>query len=125
MAITLDTITLPLDLVWVDEYQWTPIQQKSEYTLTGAHLVQTGAKQAGRPVTLAGGAEHGWATKAEVDALVAKLGVAAMTLTLHDGRQFSVLWRHEQTPIEAHPVVDLANPGADDLYALSLRFLIL
>ena len=36
MSITLGTITLPADLHWSDEFDWTPVAQKTEYTLSGA-----------------------------------------------------------------------------------------
>ena len=41
---TLDDIDLPDDLLWVNEYQWQPVAQETERTLTGALLVQEQAK---------------------------------------------------------------------------------
>lgn len=42
------TIELPPDLHWRDEFSWTPVEQSTEYSLTGALIVQSGARQAGR-----------------------------------------------------------------------------
>jgi len=124
MAIVLDGTTLPDDLIWVDEYDWTPVQQSVGYTLSGALLVQTGAKLAGRPITLSGGADHGWALRSLIDTLQGKLSIAtAMTLILHDARSFDVLWRHGDKPLEAKPVTDYSDPGTTDPYVLTLRLM--
>lgn len=122
MAITLDTITLPADLIWTDEYDWTPKEASESRTLTGALIIQTGTKQAGRPITLAGDDRSAWTTRATADALQAKLSTdTAMTLTLNDGRQFQVFWRHADKPLDTRPVVPYSEPAADDPYTLTLR----
>ena len=36
----LDTITLPDDLLWINEFEWNPVKQTTERRLTGALLVQ-------------------------------------------------------------------------------------
>ncbi|MBZ4194218.1 MAG: hypothetical protein LAE24_07925 [Candidatus Contendobacter sp.] len=95
MAITLDSFTLPAGLCWSDEFAWSPLGQSSEYSLTGALLVQQSVKLAGRPITLTGtssGTSHtAWLTRAQVLTLQAKLDTNAdMTLTLHDSRTFTV-----------------------------------
>ena len=51
---TLDDIELPDDLLWVNEYQWQPVAQETERTLTGALLVQEQAKLYGREIELSG-----------------------------------------------------------------------
>ena len=32
----LDTITLPDDLLWINEFEWNPVEQTTERSLTGA-----------------------------------------------------------------------------------------
>ncbi|ADE14182.1 conserved hypothetical protein [Nitrosococcus halophilus Nc 4] len=125
MAITLDAITLPEDLSWTDEYSWSPVVQNSEFTLTGALILEEGTQQAGRPITLQSPAGGAWTTRATAEALRAKLlANNDMTLTLHDGRAFTVRWRHGDTPLEAAPVLEgLADPDTDTLYDLTLRLL--
>ncbi len=56
---TLDGIELPDDLLWVDEFDWNPVAQDIERSLTGALMVQEQAKLYGRPITLTGGDEAG------------------------------------------------------------------
>ena len=123
--ITLDSITLPENLHWLDEYDWSPVEQATQYSLTGALLVDEDTKQAGRPITLTTPDNGGWATRATVDSLRAKLQANTdMTLTLHDGREFTVRWRHGGQALNAEPVYPgLANPQDDDLYRLRLQFI--
>ncbi len=125
MAITLDAIALPPNLYWADEYDWSPVQQQAEYTLTGALILEEATRQAGRPITLTTPEGGDWTDRATVDSLRAKLTAnTTMTLTLHDGRSFPVRWRHDDTPLEAKPVLEgLANPDAAALYHLTLRLI--
>lgn len=124
MALTLDSLTLP-DLIWVDEFDWTPVVQSVETTLTGAIVVETATRQAGRMITLQGGTDSGWASRALVKSLYTKAQTAAllMTLTLDDARTFMVIFRQDATPIEARPIIDYRNPGDADFYQLTLRLL--
>ncbi len=41
-------ITLPNDLLWVDE-TWSPVTSNTTYTITGALVIEYGQKQAGSP----------------------------------------------------------------------------
>lgn len=121
----LDAIILPDDLIWVDELEWTPVQQSEAYTLTGALVLETGVKQAGRPITLQGDGESAWITRATLLSLYAKLTAAPpYTLTLNDARTFSVAFRHGQAPIQAQPVIDYNTPADADYYSgLTLRLM--
>ena len=56
----LDTITLPDDLLWINEFEWNPVKQNTERSLTGALLVQEGQLINGRPIFLSGNGEAGW-----------------------------------------------------------------
>ena len=126
MAIQLGTITLPTDLHWSDEFDWTPVAQGAEYTLAGALAIETGVMQAGRPITLAGGEDRAWATRATVLLLqaAAALPGETMTLTLNDARTFTVAFRHSDgAPVEARPIVPFNTPAAGDWYALTLRLM--
>lgn len=121
MAITLDTMSLPDDLLWQDEFAWAPVAGASGRTLQGRLSYQTAAAagESGRPLTL--GNEHAWITRAE---LLTLQGWAAdpdkvMSLTLHDGSVRQVIFRHWEPPVvEAAPVVDYADPDAATLYRL-------
>lgn len=122
--ITLDAVTLPEDLIWTDEFSWTPVQQTESFTLTGALVVEAGIKQAGRPITLVGGDSAAWIDRATLASLHAKLAdAAAMTLTLNDGRVFSVVFKHDGQPIDAAPIIDFSTPDNSDWYSLALKLM--
>ncbi|BDD85924.1 hypothetical protein [Desulfofustis limnaeus] len=124
--ITLDDITLPDDLWWQDETDWTPVQQEEGFSITGALLLDVSTKQAGRPITLVGDEGWAWTTRAVVLALQAKAAQPGleMSLSLHD-RTFTVLFRHaDGRPIEAESLTKMTPPADTDIYLLhALRLL--
>ncbi|KAB2923127.1 MAG: hypothetical protein F9K25_18715 [Candidatus Contendobacter sp.] len=123
MAITLGGLTLPQGLVWSDEFAWSPLAQATEYSLTGALIVEQATKQAGRPITLIGGRTWAWLTRAEAATLKALLNAGdEMTLTLHDSRTFTVLPAGDD-PLAVAPLPrvrdsGLADAGDDDWLVL-------
>lgn len=123
--ITLDTIQLPNSVVWINEFEWTPTQQSKTYTLTGALVIETAQKQAGRPIVLEGRQDSGWVKRNNIDALFSKLSSNDdMTLTLHDNRVFTVVFDHEAKPIESKPIQDFPIPKNAQPYTLILRLLV-
>lgn len=133
--IALDSFVFPVTangLRWSDEFNWSPVAQSTEYSLTGALLVQEATRQSGRPMTLTGGRQWAWITRAELQALQALLDATTQrTLTLHDGRQIPVIPRRENDgPLSATPVPVVgdsgpADPSGDTYYAIeAIRFLI-
>lgn len=124
MSITLDEITLPEDLIWMDEFGWSPRQQTESYTLTGALVVETGIKQKGRSITLVGGDNAAWIDRNTLTALYAKLSsIEPMALTLNDARTFSVEFRSDASPIDAAPIIDYSTPDSADWYSLTLKLI--
>lgn len=112
MSIHLNSIPLPDGLRFSDEYDWTPVAVATDYSLTGALIVEQATKQAGRPITLIGGKEFAWLTRAQVDALKALLDAGAeMTLTLHDSRTFQVIPTADPLRVAALPVVKDSGPA--------------
>ena len=125
MALTLESITLPDDLAWADEFAWTPVEQSTEYTLDGALIVESAVRQAGRNITLAGGEDRAWVTRTTLLALYALAQTVRedLTLTLPDEREFNVAFRHGEGAIEARPVLSVSPPSADDFYSITLRLM--
>lgn len=127
MAITLGAITLPSGLAWGDEFDWTPVEQSSDYSLTGALILQTATKLKGRPITLVGqsdGADHtAWISRANLLILKTALNVAGatFTLTLHDARIFTVAANGpvKAAPLPAYKSLLPANPDSDHWYLLA------
>lgn len=122
MAITLDAIVLPDDLDWQDEFDWAPVAQTITPTLSGAIIVEENEIPEGREITLVsdGGA---WATRGLVRQLKDKEAVlnTPMTLTLNDGRSFTVIWRRDPVGVEAKQVIRIADPDDNDFYEIILR----
>lgn len=125
MAITLGGVALPDGLRWADEFAWSPRVQSTEWSITGALLVQEGEKQAGRPITLIGGRTWAWMTRVALLALQSQLDNApgtGLTLVLHDSRSFQVIPRMDESgAIQAAPLPRIgdsgfADPGDGDWY---------
>ena len=119
----LDTITL---LLWINEFDWNPVMQSTDRSLTGAMLVQEQGKLYGRPIELSGGSEAGWVSRSTVVDLLAlnKIPNKVMTLTLPDLREYSVIFdRQSGSPIEAQQVLFYAYPDDSYFYHLTLKFI--
>ncbi len=127
MAILLGSLTLPATLVWEDEFTWTPVAQSSDYSLTGALIVQTSTKLAGRPITLTGKSDGTYHTaglsRADLLTLKTALDVtgATFTLTLHDARTFTVMAATDALQAEPLPIFRgfaPADPASDRWYLI-------
>lgn len=118
-------VTLPDDLLWVDEHAWTPAVARIDYLLTGALLVETAARQKGRPITLKAEPDMGWVTRGAVDTLYAWASEPGrqFRLELHDTRTFNVAFRHFETAIEAEPVLGFPHRSVSDWYRITLRLM--
>jgi hypothetical protein len=112
-------LALPGNLMPSDEWRnWSPMVQSTEYSLSGAIVIESAEKQAGAPLTLEGGDRWVWLTGAQCDAIDALLADISepLTLTLHDGVARTVLPRIEdgKKPLRRTPVPMLAGSGLAD-----------
>ncbi len=123
------SLTLPDDLLWSDEHSWSPVASSVSYLITGALLVQSALRQAGRAITLVGAADMAWVQRGSVNVLrdwaTAPLGENSgrFELTLHDTRVFTVAFRHAETPIEAEPVTGFTARSDFDFYRITLKLM--
>ena len=122
MALTLDSITLPTDLIWIDEYAWTPVKQSINTAVNGGLIIEAAAALAGRPITLQGGDDYAWASKATLELLRLKQATPGlvMSLSLLDVTH-SVIFA--QPGIEAKQIQDFSNPDSGDWNAVTLKFI--
>lgn len=118
------TVALPEDLNWPDEFTWQQVVQTAEYTTTGALVLDSFAKQAGRPITLQGSETFAWCERGALVTLRnwASQPGAVFTLTLR-GVDRQVVFNHEAGALEAEPIIDYSDPIDGDPYAISIRFL--
>lgn len=116
------TLALPPDLEWQDEFDWTPVEHSTDYSNTGSLIVHEGERQDGRPITLYGGREGAWMSRADVEQLYAMASVpeAQFTLILW-GQSFNVMFR--RPPLQAKPIRRLANPGPEHQYAVTINLM--
>lgn len=118
---SLGGIAIPEDVWWSDEFDWTPLVQSTEYSVTGALIVDQGTRLAGRLITLTSNENGGWVPRATVLALQAQRDApqASLTLTLVDGRSLTVM--HDATRnFEASPVRPAADMTASTPYRITL-----
>jgi hypothetical protein len=117
-------ITLPDELVWPDEKEWSPVAQESRRTEGGRPVVFAAPLAGGRPITLESRVDRGWLTRAQVDDVLALAALpgASYTLTAHLA-SYTVLFRHEEPPaVEFQALVTYrvdAPPG--DWYTGTIR----
>jgi hypothetical protein len=123
------TLSLPDDLLWSDEHNWSPVVCSVSYLITGSLLVQSATRQAGRPVTLSGAPDMAWVTRSKVNVLRdwAALPLGAVSgrfeLTLFDARVFTVAFRHADGALEAEPVTGFPARSDADFYRITLRLM--
>lgn len=121
MAITLRntvtnvTIELPFDLHWSDEFSWSPVQQVKTWTTTGAMLVETSTKQAGRPVTLDGSANAGYFRRADILLLQEWAFDPNLIMQLHiRGANRTVIFDHEKGGLEGFRRDEIKDSALND-----------
>ena len=122
MALTLGTLALP-ELIWRDEFTWSAVERSREYTLSGAQIIDVGVRLAGRPITLVGEADGGWISRADLLLLeaLANQPTSVFTLTMADGRQFSVAFTGDG--VMADPVVAFSDPDGATWYIPVLKLI--
>jgi hypothetical protein len=129
-VITLESIELPEDLEWLDEFGWNPVTQQVEVTTGGSLLIEEADQAAGRPVTLASGTTGnrywGVVNRATVEALAALAAEARgqddpMTLVLADETEHQVMFRHGDLGFEARPWKHVVPVQTNTFYLITLR----
>lgn len=114
--------TLPLpDLLWPDEFSWQAVEQRTQYSITGALIVEASAKQAGRPITLQSGA---WFTRETLETLRAWAALPAESFTLvYRGTTLTVAFDHQRGAITAEALFEVCDPDSADEIRATLRFI--
>lgn len=129
MTITLDTLTLPPELVWQDEYIWGQARSTAKRSIQGILIVRENLipDEGGRYITLT--SDNAWMLRSDLDILRSWTDELAkvMTLTLHDLRTYQCRFRHWDSPcVGAETVLSgLAYPEAGTYYKLSLNLLVI
>lgn len=130
MSITLQytttTLDLPEDLFWNDENSWHPVEQAVQRSITGALIVSSAARQAGRPITLAPEDDRSaWMDRAMLETLRSWAAVPGrtMALTLRGVTRNVIFRHHDGVAVEARPLIHYSDVQPDDFYLVTLRFM--
>lgn len=120
----LGSVSLPADMTWIDEFNWPTVIRAREYALTGALIVDSGQRLAGRPITLQGDSSGGWIMRSTVDALrvLACELPGEFVLSLADGSAFNVIFDADD-PIRAEPIFPIADPDAAFWYLVTIKLI--
>lgn len=117
-------LALPEQLSWPDEFTWRQVEQSTDYTTTGALVLDAWAKQAGRPITLQGATNRAWCERGALLTLRTWAGQPGLVLALLlRGVVHQVAFNHEAGALGAEPIDDVVDPVDADPYAVTLRFL--
>ena len=130
MSITLTyngtTAHLSDRLQWADEFDWSPVEQSTSYSTTGAFLVDVSLKRAGQPITLEGTDTNAWISRALCSTLKAwaALPGAQFDLVLR-GITHPVIFDHAQGGFSAQAIWRLADGAIDAelMYRPTFKFL--
>lgn len=124
---TSEAITLSDGFLWSDEFDWNPIEQKQDYAVDGAFIIQEGKKKSGRPISLTADKNMAWLKRHIVSKLkdwsVLQEKFELQFNYFHDKRTFNVVFNHQDKAIEAKPVLEHPSVSDDDEYNVTLRFL--
>jgi len=123
MAVTLDGITLPIDLIWSDEYGFSHVTQNVKKSLTGALIIQEAIQPKGRKLGIKGGQDAAWIDRSTADLLQAKVDTVDLTMTLiWHGVSYQVRFDRSgnTSPILLQEIYELADPDADHVYSITV-----
>ena len=122
---SIDGVHLPDNLIWVDEFSTTQVAASHTRSLTGALIVQTSLKLAGRSIVLDGQA-GGWVTHTQLTALRLLLEVNPDKTFILDYRGITqdVIQNASTGPaLTSTAIVDYETPTAEDYYWINLKLL--
>lgn len=112
IPLTYDGTTVHLSdrLHWADEYDWSPVEQATGYSTTGALLIDLAEKQAGQPITLEGIETQAWLRRDLCDTLKAWAAIsgAEFSIVLR-GVTHQVMFDHEKGGFAAQPIWKLLD----------------
>ena len=123
----LDTVTLPDDLQWANEFEWNQAAQSQTRTLSGAMEIQSESLLYGRPIRLVGGQDGAWISRAIARAIRTLEADPARILTLtglYDEAPLAVVFDRSSGPaFESQMILRYADPNDNTWYSCALRLI--
>lgn len=124
--IELDSISLPVDLLWSDEFTWSNVSQNVKRSLTGSLVIQEASQTKGRLITLEGDESSAWITRATLKLLKLKYDTPDLTMSLNiNGDIYSVRFKRDGnvSPLDITEIYGLSDPDDQHIYSITLRFI--
>lgn len=117
----LDTIDLPSNLFIKDEFDFKPVAQSVDRTISGGAVVESMALSYGAKITLTGA----WAKRPVVQQLYALQANVSVkrSLTMNDNSTKTVLFDIEVGGLEAAAIYPESLPTDDSEYELTLNLI--
>lgn len=118
----IDNIDLDVQTVWQNEYDWIPVAQSTEQTLTGAPDIQAQQLSYGRPIVLS----NGWYARSDLQTLRTLQDdepEVIRTLTLNNGDTHAVLFDIAAGGVAASTVAPSTNPSSDTMYRVTINLI--
>ena len=126
MAVTLghihESVTLPDDMRWINEYTAKRMQTNMKRALSGIQIIEQANLISGIDVTLQGGVDYGWCTREQVERLDYIRQLPAQNYPPielnYKGRTRYVLFKDEG--LVAEPVIWYDDPEPTDMFIVTL-----
>lgn len=124
LTVGVTVAVLSPDLFWSDE-NWSPVEQTAVRTVTGAIVLSSSLKVAGRPITLGPqDADSAWMYLPVLTQLRTWAATPGQQMVLSlRGVNRAVVFRHQDIAIEATPIAHYSDTDASDYYLVTLRLM--
>ena len=123
-TVTIDSIVLPDDTIWVDQFKWNKIDRNFQRSIAGNVLIQNATKYSGRPLTL----NLGWISRAtliSLETLRDNPAAPTFTVVLIDEASFTCCFNPgTDEPIQVVPIVERPEYIPSDYMAVILSLMI-
>ena len=111
MPNTLGALTLPDQMMWTDQYAWSPAAGQAQRTIAGGLALFTQSLTKGRPITLEAQDGVAWLTQQQVEEIMAMAAQPGAAFTLNwNGETHTVRFAHHAPPVaEFTPIMPMAD----------------
>ena len=112
---TLNGVELRDDIVWDNEFEFTPTTHGQDYTLSGRQVITSFTAQSGDKMII----NCRWLSHATLQSIKTLEGSEPLTLIMPDSRVFMVLIES----VAKEPVFGYADPEGNELYQVELNLI--
>lgn len=123
-----EVVNLPDDLLWEDEFSWSPTASEHNYALDGTLIVEQATKRAGRPISLVAPPNMAWIKRSEIEMLHQWSSLKDTTFKLvfeyaSDKREFNVIFDNSSEAMSGSPVKGYPSHEKTDWFVSGLKFI--